>query len=231
MPYSGHWNYEEIRVAKRQSSPEHKPKRTPGRPNAADAGDAKEAILQAASRLLKDKLPAQVTNSMIAREAGADPALIRYYFGDRSSLLMAVAEELMKSVREPPPGSPMDAEQFLDWRVGGTLRFARRARSMQRLMVDELAESSSAHVREAVRQRNAGLVARYADILKNQIGDEIVEVDPLFLHAAILGVCEFFTAAQAVILPLAEPGTDPIDLADRYQAFVIDLFLNGLRKR
>jgi TetR/AcrR family transcriptional regulator len=168
---------------------------------------------------------------MIAREAGADPALIRYYFGDRSSLFLAVAEELMKNVREPAPGAPMDAERFLEWRVGGTLRFARTARSMQRLMVDELAESSSPEVREAIRERNAGLVARYAEIIENQIGDEIVDVDPLLLHAAILGVCEFFTAAQSVILPLAEPGTDPQALAARYEAFVVDLFLNGLRKR
>jgi hypothetical protein len=75
------------------------------------------------------------------------------------------------------------------------------------------------------------LVDRYAKILKDQVGDEIVEVDPLFLHAAILGVCEFFTAAQSVILPLAEPGADPVALAERYEAFVINLFLNGLRKR
>jgi TetR/AcrR family transcriptional regulator len=218
-------------VAKRQGASPQKPRRNPGRPNAADAGDAKEAILRAASRLLKDNLPAQVTNSMIAREAGADPALIRYYFGDRSSLFMAVAEDLMNTVREPAPDAPMDAKRFLEWRVGGTMRFARSARSMQRLMVDELAESPSPEVREAVRQRNAGLVARYAEILEKQIGDEIVDVDPLFLHAAILGVCEFFTAAQAVVLPLAEPGTDPKELADRYQEFVVDLFLNGLRKR
>jgi len=102
---------------------------------------------------------------------------------------------------------------------------------MQRLMVDELAESESDEVREAVRLRNKGLVDRYADILKSQVSEEIVDVDPLFLHVAILGVCEFFTAAQAIVLPLVEPGTDPADLAARYETFVIDLFLNGLRKR
>jgi hypothetical protein len=75
------------------------------------------------------------------------------------------------------------------------------------------------------------LVERYAAILKTQVGDEIVDVDPLFLHVAILGVCEFFTAAQSVIMPLAEPGTDAAELAQRYEAFVIDLFLNGLRRR
>jgi AcrR family transcriptional regulator len=218
-------------VAKQQGAARQKPKRNPGRPYSADGNDAREAILQAACRLLRDKLAAQVTNSMIAREAGADPALIRYYFGDRSSLLLAVVEELMKSIRQPAPSEPMDAEQFVTWRIDGTLRLARTARSMQRLMVDELADSSSIEVREAVRQRNKGLIDHYAVILKNQIGDEIVDVDPLFLHVAILGVCEFFTAAQAVVMPLAKPGTDPVELAARYEAFVIDLFLNGLRRR
>jgi len=218
-------------VPKQQVATKPKLKRNPGRPHSADASDAREAILQAACRLLKDKLPTQVTNSMIAREAGADPALIRYYFGDRSALLLAAVEELMKSTRQPAPSAPMDAEAFVTWRVASTLRFARTARSMQRLMVDELAEHGSPEVREAIRVRNHGLVERYAEILKQQVGDEIVDVDPLFLHAAILGVCEFFTAAQSVILPLAEPGADPADLAARYEAFVIDLFLNGLRRR
>lgn len=218
-------------MAKQQVAAKPKPKRNPGRPHSADASDAREVILQAACRLLKDNLPTQVTNSMIAREAGADPALIRYYFGDRSSLLLAVADELMKTTRQAIPPAPMNIEAFLRWRVDSTLHFARMARSMQRLMVDELAEGGTAEVREAVRQRNKGLVDRYAKILKDQVGDEIVDVDPLFLHAAILGVCEFFTAAQSVILPLAEPGADPAELADRYEAFVIDLFLNGLRKR
>jgi len=218
-------------VAKQQIAAKQKLKRNPGRPYSADANDAREAILQAACRLLKDKLPAQVTNSMIAREAGADPALIRYYFGDRSALLLAVVEELLKNIRSPAPPTPMDAEAFITWRVDATLRFARSARSMQRLMVDELAEAGSPEVREAIHQRNKGLVDRYAQILKEQAGDSLVDVDPLFLHVAILGVCEFFTAAQSAIMPLAEPGTDPADLASRYEAFVIDLFLNGLRRR
>jgi AcrR family transcriptional regulator len=218
-------------VAKPKAAPQQKPKRTPGRPFSAGASDARDAILQAACRLLKNNLPTQVTNSMIAREAGADPALIRYYFGDRSSLLLAAVEELMRNIRQPAPPVPMNIEQFLTWRVDATLHFARMARSMQRLMVDELAEGGTAEVREAVRKRNKGLVDRYAEILKDQVGGEIVEVDPLFLHVAILGVCEFFTAAQAIVMPLVEPGTDPADLAARYEAFVIDLFLNGLRRR
>ena len=73
--YRGH------RVAKKQGAAQQKLKRNPGRPYSADANDAREAILQAACRLLRDKLPTQVTNTMIAREAacgsGAHPVLLR----------------------------------------------------------------------------------------------------------------------------------------------------------
>lgn len=213
-----------------RSSPA-KTKRNPGRPFAAGAPDAREGLIKAARRLLEKNIPSQVTNSMIAREAGADPALIRYYFGDRASLFMAVVEELMLSVREPRPPEPMNAEQFLRWRIGATLRFSRTARSMQRLMVDELAESDSPAVRDGVRHGNQHLVDRYQQILTREVGGEVVDVDPLFLHVAIVGACEFFTSAQAVVRPLADPDVDPQTLADQYEAFVIDLFLNGLRKR
>ena len=75
----------------------------------------------------------------------------------------------------------MDAEAFITWRVDSTLRFARTARSMQRLMVDELTEAGSPEVRQAIHERNKGLVERYAQILKDQVGDELVDADPLFL--------------------------------------------------
>jgi AcrR family transcriptional regulator len=232
MPYARSSRLKGIRVANQpRSAKPAKPKRNPGRPVAAGAPDAKEALVKAARRLLESHIPSQVTNSMIAREAGADPALIRYYFGDRASLLLAVVDELMASVREPRPAEPMTADQFLRWRVSATLRFSRTARSVQRIMIDELAEAASPAVRDAVRQGNQYLVDRYSDILKHEVGGEVVDVDPLFLHVAMIGACEFFTAAQAVIRPLADPEIDPKTLAAQYEDFVCNLFLNGLRKR
>lgn len=102
---------------------------------------------------------------------------------------------------------------------------------MQRLLIDELAESSSSAVREVVLNRNATAMAQYRDLLKNGVSEELVDCDPLFLYIAILGMCEFFTAAQSIVIPLADPGADPADLAERYSKFVADLLLNGLRKR
>src|SRR4051812_37632865 len=79
------------------------PKRGQGRP--ADNTVGKETVLATARKLVKEHPPARVTISLIAREAGVDPALVRYYFGDRSNLLLAVAESMLSAFPRPEPGS------------------------------------------------------------------------------------------------------------------------------
>jgi hypothetical protein len=54
--------------------------------------------------------------------------------------------------------------------------------------------------------------------------------EALFLHVAMIGLCEFFAAAQAVIQPLAPAGMDADELAARYEAFIQELVLDGIRK-
>jgi hypothetical protein len=51
------------------------------------------------------------------------------------------------------------------------------------------------------------------------------------MHVAIIGMCEFFAAAQAMILPLVPEGIDADELAERYKDFIVHLVLDGLRSR
>src|SRR6185369_10441269 len=70
-------------------------KRTRGRPKSGREAVGREAIVVAARQLL-DKLPAHaVPNVLIARKAGVDPALVRYYFANREELLFAVIEHIL----------------------------------------------------------------------------------------------------------------------------------------
>jgi AcrR family transcriptional regulator len=221
-------------VAKKPAAPpvDRKRKRSRGRPVSTEPGVGRDGLIAAARKLLEIHTPAKVTASMIARVAGADPALVRYYFGDRASLLLAVVNDIIASRRagRPARGEAPPAE-MLKYRIGSTMSLARRARSMQRLMIDELAEAKSPVIRERVRELNGVAVANAAAILEQTQAEPLIEVDPLFLHIAIVGVCEFFAAAQSIIRPFVPPDTDPQELAERYEAFVCKLFLDGLRPR
>ena len=68
-----------------QASP--RPRRRQGRPLGGEAAVGRDSVLSAATRLIQDQPPAQVTIAAVAREAHVDPALVRYYFGSREALL------------------------------------------------------------------------------------------------------------------------------------------------
>lgn len=187
--------------------------------------------MAAARQLMDEAPPHKATVSSIARKAGVDPALVRYYFSNRDRMLLAVIEDILNSWNASHPVPAASPAARLTAQVGNMLDFARRVRSMQRLMIDECAVSRSAEVRQRVREINAAFVDNLGLLLQPQKTPAASATDPLFLYVSIVGLCEFFAAAQAMILPLAPAGLDREQLAERYKQFIVRLVLDGMRSR
>ena len=202
-------------------------KRGKGRP--ADNSVGRDALLATAKRLIKDLPPARVTISLIAREAGVDPALVRYYFGDRSNLLMAVAETMLaeSTQAELDPAEPVVAIEQV---IRRTAHFTTSTKHIHRLMVDELAGARSAAIGEHLGELNRGAVNDLDQLMRPDDPTGLRPVNPAFLHLALLGLFDFFASAEPVVRQLVPQGTDMRRLAVDYEDFVVDLLLNGLRK-
>jgi AcrR family transcriptional regulator len=186
----------------------------------------------ASARRLLDKLPPHKASiSSIARAAGVDPALVRYYFSSREELLLAVIEDILSSWTSAHPPVPGEPAENLAALVRDMLEFALHVRSMQRLMIDECASAKSAEVRRRVRELNAGAVSRHALLLHSGRKAQVAATDPLFMYVAIIGMCEFFAAAQPMIAPLVPEGVSHDELVRRYKEFIVRLVLDGLRSR
>jgi AcrR family transcriptional regulator len=189
----------------------------------------RDVIVGAARQVLEKLPPHQATFSSIARKAGVDPALVRYYFNSREKLLLAVIEDILTDWSVHHPSAATSPSARLAAQISDMLDFALQVRSMQRLMIDECAESKSAEVRRRVRDMNAGRVNFYTMLMHTEGKPAREATDPLFMHVAVIGLCEFFAAAQAMIRPLAPAGMDPDELAARYKKFIVRLVLDGLR--
>lgn len=205
-----------------------KSKRGQGRP--AENVVGKNAVLATAKRLVKELPPARVTISLIAREAGVDPALVRYYFGDRSNLLLAVAESMLDELPQPEAGS-MEPLAAIEHRIRQMARFTRSTKHIHRLMVDELADAKSVEVGRHLGELNRGAVQELQTLIERDDGATLRTVDPAFLLVALLGLFDFFVSAEPVVRQLVPEGTDMKALAADYESFVSDLVLNGLRRR
>jgi len=109
--------------------------------------------------------------------------------------------------------------------------FARTARSMQRLMIDEVAEAQSPQIRKRVRELNGLAVEGYRKFFDQNQPNPLVPTDPLMVYVALIGMAEFFVAAQSMIVPLLPQKMSADELAERYKTFIVNLVLNGLRPR
>jgi AcrR family transcriptional regulator len=217
--------------ARKTSATTKKPRRSRGRPSSAQAVAGRDTIVTSARKLMDEVPPHQATISSIARKAGVDPALVRYYFKSRDTLLLAVIEDILNSWNASHPVPAAGPAARLATQVGNMLEFARRERSMQRLMIDECAGSRSVDVRRRVREINAAFVDNLGLLLHPEKTSSRDSTEPLFLYVSIIGLCEFFAASQAMILPLAPDGISPEELAARYKKFITQLVLDGLRSR
>lgn len=216
-------------IAKKASRAEGT-KRGQGRPVSGGNDVGRERLLGAAERLLRTMPPARVNISRIAEEANADPALVRYYFGDRIKLLMAVLDRI--AAYTPGGRKPVtDPCEALTDRIAHMLQFTRNAPFMHRLIIDELAEHGTDESRARVRAMNLALIDFYRQLLQQDGGAELIDADPLLLHLVVLGASDFFVSAEPLIREMVPQGTDIAKLSDDFQGFLIDLVLNGLRKR
>lgn len=207
------------------------PKRSRGRPATTQGGVGREAIVMAARKLLDKLPPHQATISSIARSAGVDPALVRYYFSSREALLLAVIEDILATWKFSQPAPSAGPSAKLTAVVRDIADFALNVRSMQRLLVEECASAKSPEVRRRVRELNTGVVSRWALMLHAERESSTRTTDPLFMHVAIIGMCEFFASAQAMIMPLAPAGIDAKELAELYKDFIVRLVLDGMRSQ
>jgi len=220
-----------LAARKKTSATAARQKRSRGRPVATRGAVGREVIILAACQLLENLPPHKVPTVLIAQKAGVDPALVRYYFSNREELLFAVVEHIIGTwvAQHKLPDAP--PAQQLSAHIAGMFDFSCRMRSMQRLMIDECAEAKSAAVRARVRELNADAVRHYAEFLHLKGEDAETSPEPLFMHIAIIGLCEFFAAAQPMILPLAPRHLNATQLAQRYRTFICGLVLDGLRSR
>lgn len=205
-------------------------KRGKGRPVSGENDVGRERLLIAAEKLLRTLPPARVTIARIAQEANADPALVRYYFGNRAALLAAVVHRVTAHPwrDDQVTGDPVVT---LADHIAQTVQLVRRAPFLHRLIIDELAQDGTEEGRGRVRDMNLDLVQFYRELLRADGGHELIAADPLFLFVVVLGASDFFSSAEPLIRDLIPGDTDMEELTAGFQAFIVNLVLDGLRKR
>lgn len=171
-----------------------------GRPAGASSSDVRESLLDAAEGLFSQSGYAGTTIRAIAEAAGANPALVHYYFGTKRELLVAVMDRTLEPLAEAMP----DFDERHRDAVGDFLRLLSGKftdhPALPRLIVRE-AMLGDSEVRDIfVRDYAPRLGGAFVPVLRRlqqsaRIRDDL---DPGVLALLILSMSLFPTIAQPV---------------------------------
>jgi len=211
-------------------------RRVRGRPATSELSVGAETLVLKACELLREVAPRELSLLKLARYAGVDRSLIRYYFTDRASLLLAAARHLFGLLRgrlgliegrlaDEPEGRIREL-------AAGLLEFQIEHPYFHRLMIDEVVNSPKADARAFFRSFTEQGVANFRTMAAATTRRGAArDYDGVFLYLAIIGMCEFFVTGRPILEVAFGEEFDRADINRRYERFLREYVIDGIRRR
>lgn len=205
--------------------------RVSGRPMEKNAV-GRQAILDSTVLLLKTRAPEQLTVLEVAKIAGVTRTLVRYYFGSLNGLLQEVTEYLMGELQDRMQvrmhGSVCER---VHQRLVARLEFMREHPYFERLALTEIyygddTEESNPEGTSLQRITKRGLE------LTNMVLEDAPDsqVDPRFLHLAMLSISAFIPNAQPLLVHLFGAGKKGEQQVDEYLQFISRMLADAIER-
>ena len=197
--------------------------------------NARDQLLDTASRLMSDRHSIDVSLSEIASHSGLNSALVKYYFGNKDGLLLALVErEAVAALRglEELLQMNLSATEKLQRHIAGVINNFFRTPYLNRLLHSLLDERQSES--RSVRQVNRIFVKPLLELQRQLLAQGVASgefrpIDPVLFYVSVLGACDhLFNARYALRSAFGGPGiTDAV--RQKYAEHVCDIFLCGLK--
>jgi AcrR family transcriptional regulator len=174
-------------------------------PNSFPAGknSTAEKLLVAASELMIERSSIEISLSDIAQKSGVNAALVKYHFGNKDGLLLALlARDAATEVSnlEYLLAQPITPTAKLKLHIAGIIRAYHRFPYMNRLIHYLLHETSAEAADEVSQFFVAPLLEFHRRLLAEGIGaGEFRNIDPVLFYTSLIGACDhLFFGRQAM---------------------------------
>ena len=203
-----------------------------GAAKSAPGLSTRDSLLEAASSLMRTRDTLKVSISDIAAEAGVNSALIKYYFGSRSGLMLALLErDLALSIDELRALVEMDMRPLrkMRYHLAGLIKIYFRFPYLQRLLTATMRDEEEAVKRQIADRYLAPIAEAYERMIAEGVAaGEFKEIDARFFYFTAIGACDQIFSARFVLKYVH--GIDEIDEALRrsYVDQTVKLIMDGL---
>jgi AcrR family transcriptional regulator len=194
--------------------------------------ESRTILLDATAALLSERSTPDASLSEIAGRAGLNSAMIKYYFGSKEGLLLAIlerdAERTMADLGHLVEMS-MSAEQKLRAHIRGIINTYYRSPYLNRLINFMIVQGDRRSGQRVAELFVEPMIAAYRAIVAQGMEEGTFgKVDPGLLYYSVVGACEHIFYATYSLPKIL--GTDHLtdEIKQRYTQHVMDLCFGGI---
>jgi AcrR family transcriptional regulator len=183
-------------------------------------------LLAATRELLKTTSPTRLSLAEIARFAGVDRALIRYYFGNTDSLLVAATMEIWNELRQlsalsaSPSATVQDKLQ--NW-VRTLMHIMRDNPHFHQMMMQLVLSGKDLRAKKGGEKIVAARIQEIGSWLDSDERVSRLKIDPRFLFLALIGMCEQFFSSKSLVSTIFGEKAPSSELAQQYSDFIVQV--------
>lgn len=191
-----------------------------------------EKLLVAASELMIERSSIEISLSDIAQKSGANAALVKYHFGNKDGLLLALlardaATEM--SNLEYLLAQPITSTAKLKLHIAGIIRAYHRFPYMNRLIHYLLHESVSGSADEVSKFFVAPLLDFHRRLLAEGVSrGEFRQTDPVLFYTSLIGACDHLFFGRHAMSRATGVGPVTDDVCRQYIKHMEALICGGI---
>ncbi len=191
-----------------------------------------EKLLQAASELMIERSAIDISLSEIAQKSGVNSALVKYHFGNKDGLLLALMARNARSEitnLEYLLKQPISPGAKLKLHIAGIIKAYYRFPYLNRLLHVLLHERSAEAANEVAELFVRPLFSFQRRLLEEgAAAGEFRKVDPVLFYTSLIGSCDHLFFGRHAMSRAVGVGPVTDDVCRDYIAYMTDLICGGL---
>ena len=197
---------------------------------------AREVLLETASEIMREGDVVDISLSELSLRSGLNSALVKYYFGNKAGLLMALLDRdwqaIVTSVDALVAKDGWDPEAKLRRHISKVVDTFYIVPYLNRLTMRMVRDSDEKEARRIADNYLSPMYRAYEQLIGDGVAAGVFrQVDPQLFYFTVTGAVDRFFSARLVLKHCFGQDTLTEELRDRYRQHTVDIIMAGILAR